>query len=82
MLLREGTMLCCNKNRSREDLEMHHDISCRNVLSEADFVAEARMLQARHARGTLGAVVRRLRGASARSAREPAAVDGRRLTVH
>lgn len=53
-----------------------------DLRSESEIMAEARMLQARHARGTLGAAVRRLRSALARLAGEPVALDGRRLTVH
>ncbi len=61
---------------------MHHHTGAADVRSESDLVAEARTLQARHARGALGAAVRRLRSVLARLAGEPAVLDGRWLTVH
>ena len=81
MLRRKGAMLCRNMNRASETFEMHHPTAAADARSESHLVAEARMLQARHARGALGAAVRRLRSALARLAGEPADLEGRQLTV-
>ena len=75
-------MLCCTIETVSETFDMNHDTGAADVRSESDLVAEARSLQARHARGAIGAAVRRLRTVLARLAGEPAVVGGRRLTVH